>query len=246
MNLQLLKRLAPLWLRRSLRPFVYRLELWARARRLRALYRQVVRTGDLVFDVGAHLGEHSRHFLSLGASVVAVEPLKECWDTLAAMQNKYPRLYVYRRALGFGEGPAFLSTSSVPAHATMRPGHQAARFPGERFYMANKVHVGEAARLVDLHGLPDFVKIDVEGMEQDVIRGLRDHRPRFVSFEFNGLGLAEARTCAALLSPAVFNVTLFENHRFEFREWVQPHDLFQHLEARLSPYLCGDIFARLM
>ena len=38
------------------------------------LYRQFVRSGDLVFDVGAHVGDRVASFRRLGARVVAVEP----------------------------------------------------------------------------------------------------------------------------------------------------------------------------
>ncbi len=38
------------------------------------LYRQFVRPGDLVFDVGAHVGDRVASFQRIGARVVAVEP----------------------------------------------------------------------------------------------------------------------------------------------------------------------------
>ena len=38
------------------------------------LYGQFVRPGDLVFDVGAHVGDRIAAFRRLGARVVAVEP----------------------------------------------------------------------------------------------------------------------------------------------------------------------------
>ena len=38
------------------------------------LYRRFVNRGDLVFDVGAHVGHRAASFARLGARVVAVEP----------------------------------------------------------------------------------------------------------------------------------------------------------------------------
>ncbi len=38
------------------------------------LYRQFVQPGDLVFDIGAHVGDRVAAFRRLGARVVAVEP----------------------------------------------------------------------------------------------------------------------------------------------------------------------------
>src|SRR4051794_3343627 len=64
---------------------------WACHRRTfehnRAEYRffsQFVRRGDLVFDIGANVGERSRIFLDLGARVVAVEPNPSCADVIRA------------------------------------------------------------------------------------------------------------------------------------------------------------------
>ena len=38
------------------------------------LYGSFIRSGDLVFDVGAHVGDRVASFRRLGARVVAVEP----------------------------------------------------------------------------------------------------------------------------------------------------------------------------
>ena len=45
-----------------------------RQRRLRRLYRSFVGRGDLVFDIGAHAGNHVRSLTALGCRVVALEP----------------------------------------------------------------------------------------------------------------------------------------------------------------------------
>ena len=46
----------------------------ARAAAMDRLYREFIRPGDLVFDVGAHVGDRIASFRRLGAKVVAVEP----------------------------------------------------------------------------------------------------------------------------------------------------------------------------
>lgn len=56
--------------------------------RRRALvhYRQFVKSGDLVFDVGANVGNRTAVFLRLGARVVAVEPHASC---VAELTNRW-------------------------------------------------------------------------------------------------------------------------------------------------------------
>jgi 16S rRNA A1518/A1519 N6-dimethyltransferase RsmA/KsgA/DIM1 with predicted DNA glycosylase/AP lyase activity len=45
-----------------------------RQRRLKRLYRQFVQAGDLVFDIGAHVGNRARALAAIGCRVVALEP----------------------------------------------------------------------------------------------------------------------------------------------------------------------------
>src|SRR5690349_1606371 len=51
-------------------------------RRMIGFYSQFVHKGDLCFDIGANIGDWSVVFLSLGASVVAVEPQLLSFESL--------------------------------------------------------------------------------------------------------------------------------------------------------------------
>src|SRR4051794_16322556 len=62
-------------------PWSHLLEI-ERLRAERRLYRQFVRPGDLVFDIGANRGGKCAAFLRLGARVVAVEPNPGCVTAL--------------------------------------------------------------------------------------------------------------------------------------------------------------------
>src|SRR5258708_14784630 len=77
-------------------------------RRARAFYRQFVRPGDLCFDVGAHLGDRTAHFLALGAHVVAIEPQPGPLAVLRRLYRRNPRVTVIDPALGEAEGQAEL------------------------------------------------------------------------------------------------------------------------------------------
>ena len=52
------------------------------------LYAQFVRSGDLVFDVGAHVGDRVASFRRLGARVVAVEPQPALALTLKTLYGR--------------------------------------------------------------------------------------------------------------------------------------------------------------
>lgn len=126
---------------------------------------------ECALDVGAHRGVVTRKLLELYPQVVAVEPTELC-SLVPALANRH------RMALGAAAGRAGLGYGK---HNT----GQTHLVPGE------EVLVTTLDILCETHGYkPTFVKVDVEGMEYDVLRGgeqtINLHRP-VVMIEENGL-----------------------------------------------------------
>src|SRR5262245_33445730 len=82
-----------------------------RQRRLKQFYRPFVRAGDLVFDIGAHVGNHSRSFVSLGCRVVAVEPQPDFARLLRLLFSRRTNVRVIEAGVGASPGRASLSIS---------------------------------------------------------------------------------------------------------------------------------------
>jgi FkbM family methyltransferase len=100
--------------------------------------------------------------------------------------------------------------------------------------------------LIDRHGLPDFIKIDVEGHEADVLAGLGRPVPA-LSFEFTTiqLGVAQkalARTSA--LANYLFNVSFGESHALEMTDWVSAGQMSAYLSQLPAKTNSGDVYAR--
>src|SRR5436309_3834518 len=68
------------------------------------LYGQFVRPGDLVFDVGAHVGDRIAAFRRLGASVVAVEPQPALIKTLRLLYGFDRAVTIEPAAIGRTSG----------------------------------------------------------------------------------------------------------------------------------------------
>ena len=68
--------------------------------------------GDLCFDVGAHVGNHIRTMLKLGAQVVAVEPQPRFQWLLRRLYGDNPKVALIDEALGAAPGEAELYVSS--------------------------------------------------------------------------------------------------------------------------------------
>jgi hypothetical protein len=101
--------------------------------------------------------------------------------------------------------------------------------------------------LIARHGLPRFCKIDVEGYEAEVLRGLSRPIP-IVTFEYLPAAIevaADAAARLAALGKYRFNVTVGERRRFLWPDWRPPAELEAWLGARRPNERAGDVHARL-
>jgi len=68
------------------------------------LYAQFVKPGDLVFDVGAHVGDRVASFRRLGARVVAIEPQPALAFTLKTLYGRDRNVAIESKAVGRSDG----------------------------------------------------------------------------------------------------------------------------------------------
>jgi FkbM family methyltransferase len=179
----------------------------------RKVYAQFIRPGDLVFDVGANVGQRSAIFRALGARVVAIEPNPECIQHLRSRFRFSRRIVIEPVALAAVEGHAVLhigeshNLTTLSEHFLNKVGP--CRFPGTTWDTQLPVRTATLDQLISRHGLPHFLKIDVEGYELSVLNGL-SLTPPMISLEFTPEIMDEAARCVERL--AALSVSYRFNH----------------------------------
>jgi FkbM family methyltransferase len=154
-------------------------------------WRRLLRDGDLFVDVGANVGSYSLWAAERGAEVIAIEPHPVTAAQLRrnAALNDYP-IEVRQLALAESVGTMRL-TSDLDARNHLMLGAGRPRGP-QRRADDDGIDV-EVSTLDDVIGArsPVFVKIDVEGAEELVLRGgvraLAEGRIAAIQLEWNGL-----------------------------------------------------------
>ena len=217
-------------------------------------YKSFLSPGELVYDVGANIGERTEAMLGVGCRVVAVEPQPECCRILRVMQKKGVPLTIVEKACGRTAGYADLRTgSSTDVLASLSPDYMhdvamSGRFANHAWKDSFSVEVIPLNDLIRQFGMPSYIKIDVEGFESEVLTGL-NHSPQILSFEFTPEMSGAMQACLGhceRLGLVEFNISYGESMRFARSEWVSANrirEVIKVLEGDSS--LFGDIFGRL-
>lgn len=215
-------------------------------------YSQFISPGDLCFDVGANIGNRVKIFLKLKARVIAIEPQLECIKTLKNAYSGNRNFQIVKKALGESEGTVEMMISNVNTISSLSKEWIKAVKDSGRFaaYDWNKTELVEMTtldRLIDEYGTPAFVKIDVEGFEYSVIKGLSkplvalslEYTPEFSESTFDSIRHLRK------LGKIILNYSLGESMQLELNSWIGPEEMIAELSSfKNSTKVFGDVYIR--
>ena len=215
------------------------------------LYARFVRPGGLAFDIGSHVGDRIGSFRRRGARVVALEPQPLCARVIREVYEGDAEVALVEAACGPQPGTLTLHiNSSNPTVTTASPdfvkaADGAGGWEGQVWDRSIEVPVTTLDALIARHGRPDFVKIDVEGFEADVLAGLSQPLPA-LSFEFTTIQRDVAYACLDRLmqiGPYRFDIALGESQELTFGDWVTADKMAAHIRSLPHSANSGDVYA---
>src|SRR5262249_43541486 len=135
------------------------------------------RKQDLVFDVGANVGEYAEIFSGLADAVVAFEPNPACLESLLRVAKRRGNILIDLSAVGDKTGTAQMNVCQFSHFGTLNDQFIAESVGSEDYkdvHWSGKIPVPVVTlnQMAAHYGTPSFIKIDVEGFEDKVIRGM--------------------------------------------------------------------------
>jgi FkbM family methyltransferase len=218
-------------------------------------YSTIIKAKELVFDIGANHGDRVEIFLSLGAKVVAVEPQPLCIEHLRRKFGSNKDLTILGMAVDSKVGRSAMMVSnndtvSSMNHRWIEQAKASGRFDDSRWDHEIQVDTITLDALIASYGLPKFMKIDVEGYESEVLKGLHMPVPH-LSFEYTPEYTMPALECLERISSLgtyVYNLSRGECMDYflpSFVSKVEMAEALEGLKGRKGLEESGDIYARL-
>jgi FkbM family methyltransferase len=150
-----------------------------------------IKPGMLIFDIGANMGNYAALFSNLQAKVVALEPQPFCYRFMRLRFMFNNKVKLIQAASGENKSVMQMTVSSAHTLSSLNSEWITKVNESERFKEHGQptwnekieVEVTTLDLLIAQHGIPDYIKIDVEGFEKNVLAGL-NKAVKIISFEF--------------------------------------------------------------
>lgn len=219
---------------------------WWHYKKLIAFYKPFITPGDICFDIGANVGKKTKVFVALGAQVIAVEPQAACCTQLKARYKSPPVQVVnkgvaaHQAVLDFNIAELDEITSASKAFVQYYTAKYNHHYKG-----IIPVECTTLQMLIKQYGLPAFCKIDVEGMEWEVLQGL-EQPIKTIEFEFTAPFISNAINCVARLQELAaykYNYIAYEHPVLQLPAFQTAEQFTGTLQQLPAGLLHGNVIA---
>jgi FkbM family methyltransferase len=150
----------------------------------------------ICLDIGAHNGDYSRKLLSKGFRVIAFEPMVEAFINLKKVKKKYPNTFSYHKTAlsNKNEVREIFYINKNSQLSSLNENVKKINFLKNKVFKKYKIKTNTLDFFVKKNkklftdGV-DFIKIDTEGNDFNVILGAKNSinrfKPKFIQVEMN-------------------------------------------------------------
>lgn len=219
--------------------------------RRKKFYTQFVSPKQLVFDVGANIGNRIYPILSLGGKVVAIEPQEQCYKLLE--ENLGNKIQLVKKGLCEQECIRQFHISNASTISSFSDewiqSVKQDRFKEYNWNKTIEVQMTTLDKLIEIHGVPQFIKIDVEGYELEVLNGL-SQAIQMISFEYTVPEQIERIfDCINRINqfnPKILcNYSIGESMEWASTNWLSKEDFFKLVtSSKFIETGFGDIYVK--
>jgi FkbM family methyltransferase len=201
-------------------------------------YSSFILPGDICFDVGANVGNRIGPLLKAGARVIAIEPQEECIKLLRYKFGK--KIEIVPFGMDAAEGKKTFHISDATTISSFSEewinAVKSGRFKEHNWDKEVQVQMSTLDRQIEKYGVPAFIKIDVEGFETEVLKGLS--RPvKMISYEYTvPEQTSKAIECLERIEKnsnnLLCNYSIGESMEFALAQWLPSAKMKEHLASR--------------
>jgi FkbM family methyltransferase len=205
-------------------------------------------SNHLVYDIGANKGNKVKAFLKMGFEVIAVEPERKAISTLKWRFGHNKKVTLLENGVSDKESVLTIHIAANRSGLNTVSDKWVESLEKEKSNRWHKKHDFKKKyeikaitldQIVQQYGIPYYIKIDVEGHEKTVLKGLKS-LPAFISFETNlPEFLEETIECIQLLTALsdkiLFNYSIVD--KTELVNWIPAHEMIEKIKDPAFRYM---------
>lgn len=202
-------------------------------------YSQFLPKNGTYFDIGANFGNRIEPIKNEGYKIIAIEPQQECVDYLTLRFSN--TINIVPKGLGEKEEVKLMHISSNPVLSSFSEEwiddtKKSGRFSKYDWNEVRKIEITTFDNLIKLYGKPDFAKIDVEGFEYEVLKGLNEPI-NFISLEYAAPeGIDMIKKCLLKLHDIAVNriecnYSVGESMEWACKDWLNFEETMTLLDS---------------